>query len=400
MSDHRSPSSKTFSLLIISVTLNLGLLGSLIYNSVIAPKYYKHEVGPYSADGREELDGYLQYLFGLSDKNLLKILSDNTLVAGDICKRDLALSCLTAFHYFDLERALGEMPQQTGNYTFSHPQGGEQISIPLYQKISLLDFSRLQEFAAREAWPLTAEGLFAELKEAKIPSKSLEETFKHTMEYQRIKMLFSRFYPDFSEQSILKAVLQVDWNTFKNWSHRLFRSKPLEKEDVKQLLFAFAKSGSSVALKELILFDPEFSLRVLPERDIRKTINDQSAPNKRWIRCHVLMHSQAKSSALRKDLELKLIQWGVFEPPKDESLMRTEQSTENHVNSSVENHLENQVKPLPKEPILYTVKPGDSLWKIARKYQSSVEELRQANKLSLGSTLRVGQKLKIPQGKK
>jgi membrane-bound lytic murein transglycosylase D len=41
------------------------------------------------------------------------------------------------------------------------------------------------------------------------------------------------------------------------------------------------------------------------------------------------------------------------------------------------------------------VKSGDTLWAIAQRYQTSVKELAQWNNLQSGSTLKVGQKLRI-----
>ncbi len=51
--------------------------------------------------------------------------------------------------------------------------------------------------------------------------------------------------------------------------------------------------------------------------------------------------------------------------------------------------------PFRTRPARYTVKPDDSLWKIARKFGTSVEKLKYANRLS-GSIIRPGQRLKIP----
>jgi len=51
--------------------------------------------------------------------------------------------------------------------------------------------------------------------------------------------------------------------------------------------------------------------------------------------------------------------------------------------------------PFRTRPVRYTVKTDDSLWKIARKFGTSVEKLKYANDLS-GTIIRPGQRLKIP----
>ncbi len=51
--------------------------------------------------------------------------------------------------------------------------------------------------------------------------------------------------------------------------------------------------------------------------------------------------------------------------------------------------------PFRTRPADYTVRPNDNLWNIARRFETSVEKLKLANHLS-GSTIRPGQKLKIP----
>jgi membrane-bound lytic murein transglycosylase D len=50
------------------------------------------------------------------------------------------------------------------------------------------------------------------------------------------------------------------------------------------------------------------------------------------------------------------------------------------------------------EPVKYTVKSGDSFWKIARMYGVSKEELAAYNKMSLQKPLKIGVNLMIPPG--
>ena len=64
------------------------------------------------------------------------------------------------------------------------------------------------------------------------------------------------------------------------------------------------------------------------------------------------------------------------------------------VKSEIET-LKNVRTPFRTRTIRYTVRRDDSLWKIARKFGTSVERLKHANRLS-GSIIRPGQRLKIP----
>jgi LysM repeat protein len=50
-----------------------------------------------------------------------------------------------------------------------------------------------------------------------------------------------------------------------------------------------------------------------------------------------------------------------------------------------------------KTPKVYTVRPGDTLSAIAAKYHTTVPELQALNPTIVSTTLRVGQKIKLPQ---
>ena len=71
------------------------------------------------------------------------------------------------------------------------------------------------------------------------------------------------------------------------------------------------------------------------------------------------------------------------------------------VESKPEAAVEKKIVETPKvEPVVYTVRKGDSLWKIGRRYGVSTQELASENKLNAKKHLRIGQKLTIPTGGK
>ena len=49
--------------------------------------------------------------------------------------------------------------------------------------------------------------------------------------------------------------------------------------------------------------------------------------------------------------------------------------------------------------ILYIAKPGDSLWKIAKKFNSTVEEIARMNGIEDENIINIGQKIYIPKFK-
>jgi len=65
----------------------------------------------------------------------------------------------------------------------------------------------------------------------------------------------------------------------------------------------------------------------------------------------------------------------------------------NNSNSSISNNIN---PPEKAEPIVYTVKAGDNLWNISRKYGVSVEVIIDVNNLRDKDLLSLGQKLEIP----
>ena len=59
-----------------------------------------------------------------------------------------------------------------------------------------------------------------------------------------------------------------------------------------------------------------------------------------------------------------------------------------------------QLPPAKAELVKYTIQPGDSLWKIAKKYGVSVDEIASYNQITSTKGLKVGQTITIPPGGK
>jgi len=64
-----------------------------------------------------------------------------------------------------------------------------------------------------------------------------------------------------------------------------------------------------------------------------------------------------------------------------------------------ERRLRNAVAALIKEPIYYTVKRGDALFSIARKFETTPEQIQQWNQLQ-GDRVKIGQRLLVKPAKK
>jgi len=64
-----------------------------------------------------------------------------------------------------------------------------------------------------------------------------------------------------------------------------------------------------------------------------------------------------------------------------------------------ERRLREAVAALIKEPIYYTVKRGDALFSIARKFDTTPEQIQQWNQL-VGDRVKIGQKLLVKPAKK
>lgn len=88
-----------------------------------------------------------------------------------------------------------------------------------------------------------------------------------------------------------------------------------------------------------------------------------------------------------------IVEYGYINNPDD--LNRIQQNYQAYVDGVIKAVLETFGAENKEDKIIYTVKPGDTLWNIARRYNTTVNAIKILNNLT-SDILRIGQKLNIP----
>ena len=341
-------------ILILSVTFNVGLIFTLCYFALRDKKTFKsyelvpHEEHLSKASLTQTNEDVLAELSFLSLDQLIHLLNDKTLLEEGYTKRDLALTCLVAFHHFDLERALPHLDKQSKKATFIGEEG-EKIDLTFYPHLSDESFEVLLNFAKREKFPITTEGLFHWLQAT--PTPKIKKTFARSFEFQAINNLFTHVGDLIDEDQLFDLILDCDWETLQK-SIAIIQSSPQFTLDIRRdVLLTFLKSKSQIAAKMLLENDFNFAIKRLSNSEM--------------------------------DILLELAP-----EPYRENLIT-------HVNQSLRGMtIDTPSKP---EVRMHVIAEGDTLWDISRHYHIQLEALMKANDIQSEYRLRPGEKLLIPE---
>ena len=147
--------------LIFSGALNIGLIAAVISLSVQdSTMLGSFGLNQSAIEGKVSNIGCIASMSKLSFRELVALLTNRELVEEGYSKRDLALSALTAFHNFNLEKAIGPITQK---------RVMEDGSVELYPGLTEQQFAAIIKFAYQEKWPLTAKGLYGLLQTLPAP---------------------------------------------------------------------------------------------------------------------------------------------------------------------------------------------------------------------------------------
>jgi hypothetical protein len=387
--------------LIISGTLNIGLVSTFVY-FILKEKQAVVSLEMAASPSKREFtnEEILRSLSHANFQDLLAMLESEDFVEEGYTKRDLALACLTAFHHFPIAKVLGEGLLQKRVIGFRGGEGGENIEMLAFPGLKDEHFQAVLHFARTEKWPLTTKGLFFEVQNAKEPyDPSLLEAFYTTSEFHSLQLLLQKAVPALEKAALVALLKEGTWEKFKGLCDKLRQSQSYDVETAREFLLSYALEFQSKRAAHC-LFEHQKDY-------IMKRLNDEQ------LGLFLDLNADKKEGleALAKDLLLS---------PRSDFIRQKAASIlyglAQELVPQPYDHMAaiqrffpqepiRQVLPLTKkEPeaapistaILHKVQAGDSLWKIARKYGTTVEAIAKLNQLE-SDRLRLGKELKIPE---
>ena len=339
--------------LIISGTLNIALMTTLVtfafknqldVNS--AP-----QLNPYLRKIGRTNQAILHTFRRLSYEELLKELDDDSDLGEGLRRCDLALGCLGTYHYFDVNRALSGHPV---NKRAIRLDSGETIF--LFFGLSSGKFEAIRKFAKTEVWPLTPEGLFREIQGRKEIPVSLKEAFEGTMECFVVQSAFRRLPYPISQETLFSLFAQASWEDIQRLINQIQTNPQGRFDNFPSFLISQMEKGSRFSAALLLFLEKEGCLKTLSHSEVERILTILS---ERILEIEPFLLSMKNR-----------VGW------IDLSSSRT------HFDSTGEGRF-------------HIVEPGDSLWRISRRYSVPIETIRTMNQLE-SDRLQLGIKLLLP----
>ena len=389
--------------LILSGTLNIAFLSTSIYFALRDKEQTLAYEVPVEVKKQFNNEEVLRSYSKLSFQELLFRLENKELMEDGCVRRDLALACLGAFHYFPVEKALGGGPLQKRVLSFRRIEGADPTSVTVFVGLSDEHFTALVQFARTERWPLTSQGLFLTLAQSSFPwDPSLLEAFYCTPEFHSIYSLIQRYIPDSPKPLIVSMLKEGSWEQLQKFAEKLRVLQSYDLDTCRECLISYAiDSSSRIAADILWRYERDY---------ISKRLNDQQI----ITFLHLQKEHKDRAETLAKELLIGLRSDEVRQKAAEMLyfLVQEEmpipydypgalarfcpQSSFAAVTPSASVSIELVVdKPLKKK-VIHTVQAGDSLWKIARKYKVTVDSIMKINNLE-SERLRLGKELEIPE---
>lgn len=377
--------------LILSGALNIGFMihsvsasKENVSSSIIKPLYVQKK------QLQTSLDSAFINLKQLSFSSLLSCLTNKEHIIDGLTKRDLALSCLSTFHHFDLNKALIGSAFQTRSITLND---GQVVSV--YPGLSNTQFDAIIKFGYQEKWPFTTLGLYKILQTSQ---KSLEDSFYHaffmTQEFLSLQTLFQKTQAPVNTDVLLDLVKEGGFEVLDQFFKSQQQLLDLSVDKRRSILLNYLSCGSKTAANLLITFDADFVLKRLEDQGILLTLSllmERNDFSEKF--CKSLLNSLRSDVVVNAASEKLTFFTGVA---PQESLCLQNHKEKKEELPVVTTILEEPkvIASLPKFKE-HVVKEGESLWKISRTYSVKVDEIVRVNDMDK-DRLYPGMILRIP----
>ncbi|MDE3046357.1 MAG: LysM peptidoglycan-binding domain-containing protein [Verrucomicrobiota bacterium] len=379
--------------LILSGALNIGLIAAFV------ALVLQDRVGQFSSPQKKWAEeqkssniGALHAMSKLSFRELVALLTNRESVEQGYAKRDLAIAALTAFHHFNLEKALGTAPLQKRSIAVNE---GEAIDV--FPGLTEEQFEGIIRFAYQEKWPLTSKGLFSLLQKLSTRDESLEQAFAITPEFYAVQLLFQKTDAPQDASTLIHLLSEGSWDLLDCFVKEQSQLLDFSVEKRRRLLLSYLAHHSKTAAHLLLKTDGPFVLKRLDDRGILDvlTLLDRRTEEAAAF-CSSLLQSP-RGDAVWQAATQKLYAFA-GEPMPETFDAKT---TLSHFGLA-KSEAKLEPKPAPvaaQQPAAaaryHTVKEGESLWKIARQYKVKPEDVAKTNGLDRDKIF-PGMTLKIP----
>lgn len=369
----------------------------------------------------------------LSFANLVDRLTSKKWVENGLMERDLSLACLMGIHHFDTKRALVSIGEPSEIRIFSW-KNQKKLSLPICFGLTDLHFDVLIDFAKKEEFPFTSEGLFILMTQKNDPK--LSATFVLVPEFWMVEHLFSRAKTPPDQQDLLKLLLEGDWSKLHIFSEEQRHINDTSDARRISFLLEYVRANSSQACLLLLKNeDPSWKKKLsdddviivlknmpvtLPESEsFAKEMLESPRSSKVWQQAASFLYSKmGESFPVNVPLSEILTRFGSNKeksapqktdpllsrlPIKQEKTMSNERNPKklagisplNSQKLTKKNVSIKQVSKAVSRENFYTVQEGDSLWKIACRFKVKVDDIKKLNNLE-SNNLKPGLVLKLP----
>lgn len=362
----------------------------------------------------------LQSFQGIAIGELLHHLHLATILENGFTYRDLALGYLITEHHFDINRAFAEIarPSQPRRIFYKDTQG-QQKELHTYADLKEHHFLAAIAFGTQEKWPLTSKGLFALLqnKGSKAES-SLNYAFYLTPEFMAVELLFKRSNENIAKEQLLQMLVEGSWETLSQFATYQLVSQDLSDEQRRKQLMHYVAARSPAAAAILLKTDTQYAIQRLDDHEVTTILSLLEQPTPDAAKYALTMLTSPRSDSVWKAAAERLYHYTEEPLPSnfDKSTVlkhffpqledKKEQHKKNSANArislrptvspartiakSTQQPQKNAVTakmPTATKPAQirwkrgYTVKQGDTLWKISQLFRIDVKELKAYNQI-------------------